>query len=70
MSIERFLQMFFLVIFAIALVYIIALIVSITYNFKKNNEKKDKGYYRVIVGLTMFGVIVIVLFKTLLTGIV
>lgn len=70
MSIERFLQMFFLVIFAIALVYIIALIVSITYNYQKNNEKKDKGYYRVIVGLTMFGVIVIVLFKTLLTGIV
>lgn len=70
MSIERFLQMFFLVIFAIALVYIIALIVSITYNYQKNNEKKDKGYYRVIVGLTMFGVIVIVLFKTLLNGIV
>lgn len=70
MSIERFLQMFFLVIFAIALVYIIALIVSITYNYQKNNEKKDKGYYRVIVGLTMFGVIIIVLFKTLLNGIV
>lgn len=70
MSIERFLQMFFLVIFAIALVYIIALIVSINYNYKKNNEKKDKGYYRVIMGLTMFGSIIIVLFKTLLTGIV